>query len=122
MKYLITDDSKMARRMVNKVLSSFLTDGDEVLLASNGEEAVEIYKEHRPDLCFMDLTMPVMDGFEATLAITQFDKDAKIIVISADVQQGAIVKAKENGAIGFINKPIDGDKMKNILLKLGKIL
>jgi len=122
MKYLITDDSKMARKMVNKVLSSFLTDGDEVLLASNGEEAVEIYKEHRPDLCFMDLTMPVMDGFEATLAITQFDKDAKIIVISADVQQGAIVKAKENGAIGFINKPIDGDKMKNILLKLGKIL
>lgn len=118
MKYLITDDSKMARKMVNKVLSEFISTDDEVLLAANGEEAVEIYKEHKPDLCFMDLTMPIMDGFDATFAITQFDKDAKIIVISADVQQGAIDKAKENGAIGFINKPIDSDKMKNILLKL----
>ena len=121
MKYLITDDSKMARKMVNKVLSSFISDEDEIFLASDGQEAVDIYKEHYPNLCFMDLTMPVKDGFEATYEIKQFDNNAKIIVISADVQQGAIDKAKECGAIGFINKPIDASKMESILQKLGLI-
>lgn len=119
MKYLITDDSNMARKMVQKTLKTFLKDDDEVLLANNGREALELYKEHKPDLCFMDLTMPVLDGFEATKQIIEFDKDAKIIVVSADVQEKAMEKAKENGAIGFVNKPIDSQKLEGILNKLG---
>lgn len=118
MKYLITDDSKIARKFIQNALNVFLCDDDVVFQATNGEEAILIYKEHKPDLCFMDLTMPVMDGFEATLNICNFDKDAKIIIISADVQEGAVAKAKENGAIGFINKSIDKEKMKNILTTL----
>jgi two-component system, chemotaxis family, chemotaxis protein CheY len=121
MKYLITDDSNMARKMLNKVLKEFIDDTDEVFLAKNGQEAVDIYKENKPDLCFMDLTMPVLDGFEATLQITQYDTNAKIIVVSADVQQKAMEKAKDNGAIGFVNKPIDSQKMEGILKKLGLI-
>ena len=119
MKYLITDDSKMGRKMITKVLNKYLKDGDEVLQATNGAEAVEIYKQHRPDLCFMDLTMPVMDGYEATLQITQFDEEAKIFVVSADVQAGAVEKAVNNGALDFIKKPIDEEKMKDIITELG---
>ena len=121
MTYLITDDSRMARKMLNKVLTEFVGEDVNVIQATNGEEAVELYKKHKPDLCFMDLTMPVMDGYEATLQITQFDENAQVMVISADVQQGALDKARKNGALGFINKPIDSDKMKNILTKLGHI-
>ncbi|MEA3554809.1 MAG: response regulator [Campylobacterota bacterium] len=121
MKYLITDDSKIARKFVLNALTKFVSDDDVILQASNGEEAISIYKEHKPDLCFMDLTMPLMDGFEATLNICNFDKNAKVIIISADVQQSAVVKAKEYGAIGFINKSIDKIKMKDILTKLGYI-
>ncbi len=122
MTYLITDDSKMARRMTMKILENFTTKDDLVLQATNGAEAVEIYKEHEPDLCFMDLTMPVLDGFEATLQIKKINPNAKVIVLSADVQQKAIEKAQMSGAIGFINKPIDYDKMKGVLLKLGIVL
>ncbi len=121
MKYLITDDSRMARKMVNKILQEFVGTDVEIIQATNGQEAVEAYKKYKPDLCFMDLTMPVMNGFEATLAITTFDSNAKIMVVSADVQQGALDKAKENGAIGFINKPINFEKMQGILSKLGHI-
>jgi len=66
MKYSITDDSKMARRMLINSLKGFIEDTDEIFEASNGQEAIERYKEHRPNLCFMDLTMPILDGFEAT--------------------------------------------------------
>ncbi len=121
MKYLIIDDSKMARKMVNKVLKELVKENVQIFQAVNGEEAIRLYKECKPDLCFMDLTMPIMDGFEATLAIKQFDENAKIMVVSADVQQGAMDKAKENGAIGFIHKPIDSIKMQGILSKLGHI-
>jgi CheY-like chemotaxis protein len=119
MKYLITDDSSLARKMTQKVLTKFLNEDDIVFLAKNGEEAVAHYKEHTPDLCFMDLTMPVLDGFEATKQINEFDKNAKIIVITADVQQHAIDRAIENGAIDFIHKPIDEKKMFKILHKHG---
>lgn len=119
MKYLITDDSKMGRKMILRALEKFLKEDDEIFQAENGAQAVELYKEHRPDICFMDLTMPVMDGYEATLQITQFDNKAKIFVVSADIQAGAIEKAVENGALDFIKKPIDDEKMNDIITELG---
>jgi two-component system chemotaxis response regulator CheY len=121
MKYLIVDDSRMARKMIIKVLKEFITTNVEIIQASNGKEAIELYKEFNPDLCFMDLTMSIMDGFDATLEIKNYDNNAKIFVISADVQEGALRKAKDNGALGFVNKPIDSSKMKTILSKMGHI-
>ena len=120
MKYLITDDSRMARRSLNKVLDEYMDENDEIIFATNGAEAVDAYKEHNPDFCFMDLTMPVMDGFEATLQIKQYDPKAKIMIVSADIQSGAKTKAMENGAMGFIQKPINSSKMKQIVRMAGK--
>ena len=117
MKYLITDDSKMARKMTIKSLEDLIKKEDEILEASNGLEAVELYKEHKPGICFMDLTMPIMDGFEAIKEIKSYDKDAKIIIVSADIQEFAKQKARENGAIGFINKPINKDTISMMLNK-----
>jgi CheY-like chemotaxis protein len=119
MKYLIADDSKMARMMTIKILKKIISDEDEIIQAKDGQEAVDMHKEHNPDLTFMDLTMPVLNGFEAIAQITEVNKDAKIIVISADIQQGAIDKAKENGAVHFINKPINDEKVKIALEELG---
>ena len=117
--YLVIDDSKMARRMTIKSLQSIITQEFKVFEATNGEEAVNLYKEHNPDLCFMDLTMPIMNGFEATQNICDFDNDANIVVVSADIQEHAVDKAKEAGAIGFIKKPIDSDTLKSMLEGLG---
>ncbi len=115
MKYLVVDDSKMAKKMVVKVLSSFLEEGDEIFEANDGLEGVNLYKEKNPDLVFMDLTMPVMDGFIATMEINRFDKDAKVIAISADIQQKAVDRVMQRGALSFVQKPINEEKMRVIL-------
>jgi len=113
--YLVVDDSKMARRMTIKSLQNVISKEFKILEALDGKEAVELYQQHNPDLCFMDLTMPIMNGFEATQAICDIDEDANIIVVSADIQEQAIEKAKEAGAIGFIKKPIDSQTLKSML-------
>ena len=121
MKYLITDDSKMARKMMMKSLRDLINEDDEIIEATNGLEAVEAYKKHKPKICFMDLTMPVMDGFDAVLNICQFDSNAQIIIVSADIQEGSMNKAKANGAIGFIKKPINPENLFEMLKKLSLI-
>ena len=116
MKILVTDDSKMARKMVIKTLQEALDDKNyEILEAQNGQESVDLYKEHNPNIVFMDLTMPVMDGFEALKRIKEFNENAKVVVISADIQKQAMDKVRELGALNFVKKPIDLKKMQQIL-------
>lgn len=116
MKILVTDDSKMARKMVIKTLQDALNDKNyEVLEAQNGQESVDLYKEHNPNIVFMDLTMSVMDGFEALKQIKEFNENAKVVVISADIQKQAMDKVRELGALNFVKKPIDLKKMEQIL-------
>ncbi len=118
MKILVTDDSKMARKMVLKTLEDSLNIDYEVLEATNGQEAVDLYKLHKPQLVFMDLTMPIMDGFEALKNIKEFENSANVVVVSADIQKHAIEKALELGALNFIKKPIDSTKLQQILNKI----
>ncbi len=119
--YLVVDDSKMARKMAVKNLKLVVGENVEISEAQDGLEAVNLYKENKPTICFMDLTMPVMDGFEAIKEICSFDANAKIIVISADIQELSMQKAKDNGAIGFIKKPINQNNLKSMLSTLGLI-
>ncbi len=119
--YLVVDDSKMARKMAVKNLKLIVGENVKIREAQDGVEAVNCYKENKPAICFMDLTMPVMDGFEAIKQICTFDSDAKIIVISADIQELSMQKAKENGAIGFIKKPINQENLTKMLTALGLI-
>lgn len=118
MKILVTDDSKMARKMVLKTLEDTIKSEYEVFEATNGQEAVDLYKLHKPKIVFMDLTMPIMDGFEALKHIKEFESSANIIVVSADIQKQAIEKALELGALNFIKKPIDSSKIQQILNKI----
>lgn len=70
----------------------------------NGEEAVALWREHRPDLILLDLTMPVMDGFDALKLIRSEDQDTPILVVSADVQTKAVERVLAFGANGFVDK------------------
>ena len=118
MKILVADDSKMARRMVMKILQDCRDESDEIFEAQNGAEAVDLYKQHTPDVVFLDLTMPVMDGFEALKLIKAFDSKAQVVVVSADIQQGSMTQVREDGALDFVKKPINDVKMKQILEKI----
>ncbi len=121
MKVLVTDDSKMARKMVIKVLTDILKDNVEIYEAQNGQEALDLYKQILPKIVFMDLTMPTMDGFQALEKIKEFDENAKVVIISADIQKLSIDKASQLGAFNFIKKPIDLAKMEQILNKINEL-
>ncbi|MHA6251199.1 response regulator [Oceanobacillus sp. CAU 1775] len=116
-KVLIVDDAKFLRVM----LSSILENGDfEVVAeAENGEEAIELYKEHRPDIVTMDITMPVMNGIDAIREIKKIDENASIVVCSAVGQKNVVVEAIEAGAKDFIVKPFNEKK---VLETLNRIL
>ena len=121
MKILVTDDSKMARKMVIKILNDVLNENVEVFEGQNGQEAFDLYKEHLPEIVFLDLTMPVMNGFEALSKIKEFDKNAKVVIISADIQKLSMDKALQLGAFNFIKKHIDLEKMQQILGKINEL-
>lgn len=110
MKILIVDDAAFMRMVLRKIIEDA---GYEVIgEAANGEQAVEEYKRHKPDVVTMDLTMPVMDGITATRKIREFDPDAKILVTSAMGQQTVMVKdAIHWGAYDFVVKPVDRDRL-----------
>jgi CheY-like chemotaxis protein len=117
MKYLVVDDSKLARLGLIKSLKEHVGEA-EIFQATNGEEAIEIVKNEKPSVVFLDLTMPIMDGYEALPIIKELHPDSKVVVVSADVQAQAKTKVLALGARLHIQKPISSSKMQNILKML----
>lgn len=104
MRILVVDDSRISRRALLRVLHR--TADLEVAEAANGQEAVEACEAARFDLIFMDLTMPVMSGYDACRAITAADPTARVAIVSADIQPLARARCREAGAFAFVSKPI----------------
>lgn len=101
---LIVDDATYVRNRLKKIVET-LEIAEVVGEASNGEEAVSLYKDLKPDLVTMDLVMPNYDGLQAIDKIMKFDKSAKIVVVSAMGQELSVSEAIEKGAKDYIKKP-----------------
>lgn len=114
MKYLVVDDSKLARLSLIKALKTHVGD-EEILQATNGAEALELMSREKAEIVFLDLTMPIMDGYEALPKLLEINKNAKVIVVSADVQAKAKERVISLGAQLHVQKPINADKLKEIL-------
>ena len=106
---LLVDDSPVIHIMLRKVLekNNYEVCGD----AKNGREGVEMFKGLSPDIIFMDVTMPVMDGLDAAKAIKQANRDVRIIMLSAMGDDEIIKQAKELGITTFLKKPFDDYKI-----------
>lgn len=102
---LIIDDAKFMRITLRNILIN--ANHEVVGEGENGKEAIELYREFRPDLVTMDITMPEMDGIEAVKMIKKEFPNAKIVMCSAMGQQKMVVEAIEAGAKDFIIKPFD---------------
>ena len=114
---LICDDSALARKSIARSLPD---DWDiSVSFAENGELGIEAIKQGKGDIVFLDLNMPVMDGYQVLEAIQKEDLPAVVIVISGDIQPEAHMRVRELGAIDFIKKPINQEILINLLLSYG---
>lgn len=108
-KILVVDDAAFMRMMIKDILTK---NGFEVVgEANDGAQAVEKYKELRPDLVTMDITMPEMDGISALKEIKKLDGGAKVIMCSAMGQQAMVIDAIQAGAKDFIVKPFQADRV-----------
>ena len=110
-KVLVVDDSMFVKKQISQILTS---EGFEVVgTAGDGLEGLEKYKELYPDVDFvtMDITMPKMDGISSLEKIIEFDKDAKVIMVSALGKQDLVKKALMMGAKNYIVKPLDRVKV-----------
>ncbi|MDF9409326.1 response regulator [Pelotomaculum isophthalicicum JI] len=106
---LIVDDAAFMRMMIKNIVSK---NGYEVVgEAENGQIAVELYKQHKPDLVTMDITMPEMNGIEGVKAIRSIDPNANVIMCSAMGQQAMVMEAIQAGAKDFIVKPFQQDRI-----------
>ena len=114
---LICDDSNMARKQVARSLP----DGwdVEITFASNGVEGIAAIKEGKGDVLLLDLNMPEMDGYQVLETILQQDLPTLVIVISGDIQPEAHQRVKSLGALDFIKKPVDKNKLTEILTTYG---
>lgn len=111
---LICDDSILARKQLKDVIEIFSTDIT-FAEASNGQEAIDKYKEVNPDLVFLDIVMPVKDGNAAVQGIIEYDKDADIVIVSSVGTQSQLKSAIEAGAKDFVQKPISEEQVLKVL-------
>ncbi|GET12123.1 response regulator [Ligilactobacillus agilis] len=106
---LIVDDAVFMRMKLKDILEK---NGYEVAgEAQNGQEAFEKYQATKPDLVTMDITMPEVDGLEALKMIKDSDANAKVVMCSAMGQQGMVMDAIRAGAVDFIVKPFDTERV-----------
>ena len=113
---LIVDDALIMRKMIRDVAEA--AGWGVVGEAANGREAVEQYQALRPDLVTMDLVMPVMGGIEALKAIREGDPGARVVVVTALDQKELLAESIGAGALDFVVKPFDRDRMIGLLTKL----
>lgn len=115
-KVLIIDDAQFMRLAIKNILVKH--NFEVVAEAENGRVGLNKYKELRPDLVTMDITMPEMTGIEALKEIMAYDPEAKVVMVSAMGQEHMVMEAIQNGAKSFIVKPFREDHVIQTLNKL----
>jgi two-component system chemotaxis response regulator CheY len=110
---LLVDDEPHIRKFVSLILRQL--GAPVVIEASNGEEAVEIYRRENPDLVLMDVSMPKMEGIETLKALKAIDPNCAVIMLTSIVNRDTIEQAVEAGALNYIRKDIPKDEITKAL-------
>ncbi|WP_010233818.1 response regulator transcription factor [Clostridium arbusti] len=113
LKILIVDDSNFSQKITSNLIKKTLGDV-EIYFANDGKDGFNEYKRINPDYIFVDLLMPKLNGKDMIKLIKEYDSDSKIIIISADVQKSIKDEMEQFGILGFVNKPLNHEKMELI--------
>lgn len=120
-KVLIVDDAMFMRNMIAEIFNGKKykeEDYQVVAEAENGVEAVQMYREHDPDIVTMDIVMPEMTGIEALKEIMGIDSGANVIMCSALGQDSLVMEALDAGAKDFIVKPFQPEKVLDVVIRI----
>ena len=112
---LVVDDAAFMRMRCSKLLGE---KGYEVVEAANGAEALERYKECKPNGVLLDITMPKMDGIITLQEIMKIDPGARVAMVTAMGQRTMVMSALKAGARDFVVKPFDGARVLAAVQKL----
>jgi CheY-like chemotaxis protein len=110
---LIVEDTELNIDLLTQLLEDDYT----LLVARDGQEGIDSANTNKPDLILMDITLPVMDGYEATRKIRETLKTTPIIGLSAHAMDGHEQKAKEAGCNDYLTKPVDENQLFEMLKK-----
>ena len=104
---LVVDDEQLTRKMIMQVLKSV---GYEIIgEAENGLHGVELFKMHKPDIVTLDVRMPQMDGIAALKKIKEINKDAVVVMLTAENDSDTVTELLKSGAANYIVKPVKRD-------------
>lgn len=113
---LIVDDSPVSRKILKSCLPK--DPACAVREAGDGTAALQQFAEQRPDVTFLDLTMPQMDGLDCLAALKSMAKEAVVVVVTADVQERSISRALELGAAEVLRKPPTREAVAAVLARV----
>ncbi|HPN30210.1 MAG TPA: response regulator [bacterium] len=117
-KFLVTDDSQFMRKQVVRIVQQI--GGEVAAEAENGEQAVEMYQTHQPDLVTMDITMPILNGVEALRKIIEIDKNALVVMVTAIGHETIVKQAIMLGSKHFVVKPFKPTDVSQTLIAILK--
>ena len=119
-KILIVDDEPHIRMLLEQTLEDLEDEGIDLLFAENGQTALQLIEEEKPNLVFLDVMMPIMNGMEVCKKVKQKLKlkDIYIILLTAKGQEADRQKGLEMGADAYMTKPFDPDEMLEIATKI----
>lgn len=113
---LICDDSLLVRKKMKDCLNAY--GSFNIIEAANGQASVDMYRQHLPDLVFLDIVMPDKSGIEALAEIKAINGGAKVVILSSSGTRTHLKEAMEAGASDFIQKPWDNSQIEHIVKNL----
>ncbi len=114
MKILLIDDSALSRNLLKRAIG----EGNQFVEANDGMRGLELYFIEKPDLVFLDLTMPGVNGMEILQPLRQMDPNARVIIGTADIQEFSRQRAGELGASAYLNKPFTLESVQEAVRKV----
>ncbi len=114
---MVVDDSPM----VHKLMGRFLEDFDVCAYGNNGQEGIDFFKKYKPDLTFLDITMPIVDGIGALRGIKAIDAGAKVVMLSAMADEEIMAEARKLGVLAFLQKPFNKETLTNLINEIRKL-
>jgi two-component system chemotaxis response regulator CheY len=114
LKILICDDSILVRKKFKDIIMDLGC--DKIIEAMDGQQAIDIYMDQKPDLVFMDIVMPIKTGTEALAEIISYDSNAKVVIVSSIGTNNKLKEAIKIGAYDFFQKPINEGQLKKIII------